>query len=55
MEKIYHYKNATVTIKPPTPEQYSNIQKATEKFMEKVIRGDRKYGHTNQTRTINKQ
>lgn len=55
MEKIYYYKNAIVTITPPTPEQYSNIQKATEKFMEKIIRGDRNYGNSNQTRSINKE
>lgn len=55
MEKIYHYKNGIVSITKPTEEQYINIQKSTEKFMEKVIRGDNSYGNSDKTRDIDKK
>lgn len=38
MEKIYTYKNGTVIIIPPTDEQVRQIKKATEKFLQRLMK-----------------
>lgn len=55
MEKNYTYKNATVCIISPTKDQLTNIHKATELYLTRLIKEGCLDGNSYKTRSIDKK
>lgn len=50
MDKTYNYKNGTIYVTLPESCDREKLKRVTEDFLKKVIREERKNGHSNSSR-----